>query len=43
MPANTKKGNIDDFENEDFYGSDDFENDELDPEGYEISEGNPYQ
>lgn len=43
MPANTKKGNIDDFENEDFYGSDDFENDEFDPEGYEISEGNPYQ
>lgn len=43
MPANTKKDNIDDFENEDFYGSDDFENDEFDPEGYEISEGNPYQ
>lgn len=38
-----KKGGVDDFDNEDFYGSDDFENDEFDPEGYEISEGNPYQ
>lgn len=27
---------------EDFYGSDDFDNEEFDPEGFEISEGNPY-
>ncbi len=28
--------------NEDFYGSDSFDTEEFDPEGFEISEGNPY-
>lgn len=28
--------------NEDFYGSDDFDEEEFDPEGFEISESNPY-
>lgn len=29
--------------NEDFYGSEGFEDEEFDPEGFEISEGNPYE
>ena len=28
--------------NEDFYGSESFDTEEFDPEGFEISEGNPY-
>lgn len=28
---------------EDFYGSEDFDNDEFDPEGFEISDGDPFQ
>lgn len=28
--------------NEEFYGSDSFDDEEFDPEGFEISEGNPY-
>ena len=28
--------------NEDFYGSESFDSEEFDPEGFEISEGNPY-
>lgn len=28
--------------NEDFYGSEGFDDEEFDPEGFEISEGNPY-
>ncbi len=28
---------------DDFFGSDEFENDEFDPEGFEISDGDPYQ
>ncbi|MCD8317805.1 MAG: plasmid pRiA4b ORF-3 family protein [Paraprevotella sp.] len=28
--------------NEDFYGSESFDNEEFDPEGFEISDGNPY-
>lgn len=38
-PTPTKKA--EDLQ-EDFYGSDDFDNEEFDPEGFEISEGNPY-
>ncbi len=34
---------IDALEGEDFYGSDDFASDEFDPEGFEISDGNPYE
>ena len=40
--ATGKKGTTDDFESDEFYGSDSFESDEFDPEGYEISDGNPY-
>ncbi len=29
--------------NEEFYGSDGFDSEEFDPEGFEISEGNPYE
>lgn len=29
--------------NEDFYGSEGFDDEEFDPEGFEISEGNPYE
>lgn len=32
---------VEDF-NEDFYGSENFDDEEFDPEGFEISEGNPY-
>ena len=28
--------------NEDFYGSESFDTEEFDPEGFELSEGNPY-
>lgn len=34
---------IHDEPNEDFYGSEDFEDEEFDTEGFEISDGNPYK
>ena len=41
--AGKKNATFDEEEAAEFYGNDDFESDEFDPEGFEISEGDPYR
>ncbi len=44
VPAAGKKSStLDEDEASEFYGNDDFESDEFDPEGFEISDGDPYR